>query len=82
MKLWKQYDDGELLIHNASFELRWFGRHFGFIPRNVFCTLTADRLLLPSKKIKHRSGGRAGAKNGHPGRQGDRSQGLGRQRTL
>jgi DNA polymerase I len=46
--------DGELLIHNASFDLRWFGRHFGFIPRNVFCTLTADRLLLPSKKIKHR----------------------------
>ena len=46
--------DGELLIHNAAFELRWFGRHFGFIPKNVFCTLTADRLLIPSKKIRHR----------------------------
>jgi predicted small metal-binding protein len=43
----------DLIIHNASFELRWFGRHFGFIPKNVFCTLTADRLLIPSKKIKH-----------------------------
>ena len=44
---------GDLIIHNASFELRWFGRHYGFIPKSVFCTLTADRLLIPSKKVKH-----------------------------
>ena len=43
----------DLIIHNASFELRWFGRHFGFIPKSVFCTLTADRLWIPSKKVKH-----------------------------
>ena len=43
----------DLIIHNAEFELCFFGQHFGFIPKNVFCTLTAERLLTPSKKIKH-----------------------------
>jgi ribonuclease D len=44
----------ELIIQNADFELRWFGRHFGFIPKSVFCTKTADQLLIPGETIGHR----------------------------
>ena len=44
----------ELIIQNAAFELRWFGRHFGFVPKSVFCTKTADKLLIPGETIRHR----------------------------
>ena len=80
MKLWKQYASSNLIIHNASFELRWFGRHFGFIPKNVFCTLTADRLLIPRKKISHDLEDRSRSPARYCHRQGDRSQSLGRRR--
>ena len=43
----------ELIIDNAAFELRWLGTKFGIIPENVFCTLTADRLLSPSREQIH-----------------------------
>jgi ribonuclease D len=45
--------DTELVIHNASFELRFLGVKFGVIPEQVFCTRTADWLLRPRRERIH-----------------------------
>jgi DNA polymerase I-like protein with 3'-5' exonuclease and polymerase domains len=50
----------QLIIHNAAFELRFLGAKFGLIPENVFCTMTASRLLDPSKMISHDLGSAVG----------------------
>jgi DNA polymerase I len=47
---------GELVIHNAAFELLFLQTKFGILPEHVFCTLTASRLLDPHKTIRHSLG--------------------------
>jgi DNA polymerase-1 len=36
-----------LIVHYALFDLLWLKVHFGVVPREVFCTMTAARLLSP-----------------------------------
>jgi DNA polymerase I-like protein with 3'-5' exonuclease and polymerase domains len=46
---------GPLLIHHAAFDLSFLAVKLGVsIPDEVFCTLTASRLLEPSRQTKHR----------------------------
>jgi DNA polymerase I-like protein with 3'-5' exonuclease and polymerase domains len=52
-ELLNAFGNAELLIHNAAFELKFLGVKFGIIPGRVFCTLTADRLLSPSRTVRH-----------------------------
>jgi DNA polymerase-1 len=47
-------ENRELIIHNADFEMRFFQAKFGFIPQKVFCTMTATKLLEPSKSVSHK----------------------------
>ena len=62
----------ELIIHNAAFELRWLGVKFGVIPQKVFCTLTADRLLSPSRAPRQQPRRRCRAAPGREGHKGTR----------
>jgi hypothetical protein len=45
--------DSDLIIHHAAFELTFLGLKLGIIPQKVFCTLTAARLLTPTRNVKH-----------------------------
>jgi ribonuclease D len=42
-----------LIIHNAAFDMRFLCVKLGVVPENVFCTLTASRLLTPSNSVHH-----------------------------
>jgi DNA polymerase-1 len=46
-------ENGRLIVHNALFECRWFAEKLGIIPKGVFCTMTASRLLEPLRGVKH-----------------------------
>jgi hypothetical protein len=46
----------ELVIHNAAFELVFLHTKFAILPRQVFCTLTAARLLEPTRSVPHSLG--------------------------
>lgn len=46
----------ELVIHNAAFELLFLHTKFGIMPEQIFCTLTASRLLEPQKSVPHSLG--------------------------
>ncbi len=46
----------ELVIHNAAFEMRWLTAKFGILPRRVFCTLSASRLLTPKDGVSQKLG--------------------------
>lgn len=41
----------ELIIHNAPFDLRFLLARLGIMPKAVWCTMTASRLLDPGKPI-------------------------------
>ncbi len=45
-----------LIIQNASFDLLFLGAQLGIKPKEVFCTLTAAKLLTPSKSVQHQLG--------------------------
>jgi DNA polymerase-1 len=45
-----------LIIHNAAFDMLFLDVLLGIRPKEVFCTLTASRLLTPSHKIPHSLG--------------------------
>jgi DNA polymerase-1 len=45
-----------LIVHNASFDLLFLSVRLGIKPKEVFCTLTASRLLTPSHKVSHSLG--------------------------
>jgi len=48
---------GPLVIHHAAFDLSFLAVKLGLsLPDEVFCTLTASRLLEPSRQTKHRLG--------------------------
>ena len=45
-----------LIIHNAAFDLRFLASKFGLWPEQIFCTLTASRLLDPLKSVRNSLG--------------------------
>ena len=45
-----------LVIHHAGFDLRFLASKLGLWPENVFCTLTASRLLDPLKSVRNSLG--------------------------
>jgi hypothetical protein len=49
----KALTEAELVIHNTAFELKWLGVKLGIIPKRIFCTLTAARLLSPVREANN-----------------------------
>src|SRR5262249_54424990 len=46
-----------LIVHNACFDLLFLKvRLGGIVPAKVFCTMTASRLLTPSRSVSHSLG--------------------------
>jgi DNA polymerase I-like protein with 3'-5' exonuclease and polymerase domains len=45
-----------LIIHNACFDLLFLKVRLGIVPTKVFCTMTASRLLTPSRSVSHSLG--------------------------
>jgi DNA polymerase I-like protein with 3'-5' exonuclease and polymerase domains len=45
-----------LIVHNACFDLLFLKVRLGIVPVEVFCTMTASRLLLPSRSESHSLG--------------------------
>jgi DNA polymerase I-like protein with 3'-5' exonuclease and polymerase domains len=43
-------------VHNALFDLLFLKVRFGILPANVFCTLTAARLLIPRRDVSRKYG--------------------------
>ena len=48
--------DRPLVIHNARFDCKWLSVKFGICPKDIFCTLTASRLLKNGSKLPNRFG--------------------------
>jgi DNA polymerase I-like protein with 3'-5' exonuclease and polymerase domains len=42
-----------LIIHNACFDALWLKVRLGIVPFEVFCTMTASRLLSPKRNVRH-----------------------------
>ena len=51
--LLEMFETTEFIIHNAAFELRFLAVKFGAIPKKIFCTCTADKLLSPARTVRH-----------------------------
>jgi DNA polymerase-1 len=45
-----------LIVHNACFDLLFLKVKLGIVPQKVFCTMTAARLLTPSRSESHTLG--------------------------
>jgi DNA polymerase-1 len=45
-----------LIVHNACFDLLFLKVRLGIVPATVFCTMTASRLLQPSRSVSHSLG--------------------------
>lgn len=44
---------GEIIAHNAKFDLGWLAEKCGIRPPRVFCTFIASRLLAAGTKLRH-----------------------------
>jgi DNA polymerase family A/3'-5' exonuclease/Bifunctional DNA primase/polymerase, N-terminal len=51
--LLEMFETAEFIIHNAAFELRFLAVKFEAIPKKIFCTYTADKLLSPARTVRH-----------------------------
>jgi DNA polymerase-1 len=52
----KLLQDRQLIVHNARFDLKWLLAKFALLPSNLFCTLTAARLLSNGSKLSNKLG--------------------------
>jgi DNA polymerase I-like protein with 3'-5' exonuclease and polymerase domains len=45
-----------VIVHNACFDLLFLKVRLGIMPAKIFCTMTASRLLTPSRTVRHALG--------------------------